>query len=172
MSHSKTDIRSALEAAIDDNLDYLFRFAFFRIGNREDAEDIVHNAFLKILERPMPDISSDGIRMYLFKTVLNMCRDYWRRLSDKVSLDGLEIASPEAEDEMLYGEYERIQSLVRSLPEKEADVVMMRAVDELPFVEIADLLCIPVTTAQYRYKSGMDTLRQILSTTSKHGKDA
>ena len=37
----------------------------------------------------------------------------------------------------------------------------MRVVDELQFVEIADILSIPATTAKSRFKSGMDRLRTL-----------
>lgn len=36
-----------------------------------------------------------------------------------------------------------------------------RVVDELQFVEIADILSIPATTAKSRFKSGMDRLRTL-----------
>ena len=34
-----------LEKLVEANQDYLFRFAYFRVGSREGAEDIVQNVF-------------------------------------------------------------------------------------------------------------------------------
>ena len=39
-----------LEKLVEANQDYLFRFAYFRVGSREVAEDIVQNVFLKLIE--------------------------------------------------------------------------------------------------------------------------
>ena len=36
---------------IEDNLDYLVRFAFYRLGNHDEAEDLVYDAVLKFLEK-------------------------------------------------------------------------------------------------------------------------
>jgi RNA polymerase sigma-70 factor, ECF subfamily len=33
--------RKSMEKVIEENLDYLVRFAYFRVGNRAEAEDLV-----------------------------------------------------------------------------------------------------------------------------------
>ncbi len=55
----------------------------------------------------------------------------------------------------------RINTLLDRLPGRESEVIRMRVVDELQFVEIADILSIPATTAKSRFKSGMDRLRTL-----------
>lgn len=69
--------RRRVEMVIEKNLDYLVRFAMFRIGNREDAEDIVYDAVLRLLDKDVSDINESGLRLYLFRVVYNLCQDYF-----------------------------------------------------------------------------------------------
>ena len=46
---------------IEENLDYLVRFAFYRTGNRTVAEDIVYDAVLRFLEKKPEDIKPESV---------------------------------------------------------------------------------------------------------------
>lgn len=100
-------------------------------------------------------------RMYLFRTVNNACLDFLRRQRPTQSADGLDFADTSDEDADLREEARRINTLLDRLPGRESEVIRMRVVDELQFVEIADILSIPATTAKSRFKSGMDRLRTL-----------
>ena len=152
----------AIHQVIEQNLDYLFRFAFFRVGNRADAEDIVHNSCLRLLDRDLGDVSHDGLRMYLFKTTLNLCRSHLRDIATLL-LDGIDPPDIAVEDTELQAEHERIHALLVSLPDREREVILMRAVDGLSFAEIGRVLDLAPTTVQYRYNSGMNRLRHNIS---------
>ena len=60
---------------IDEWQEQLFRYAFYRVGNRSDAEDVVQDAFLKIASTTTP-ISNP--KAYLFRIVANGCVDSLR----------------------------------------------------------------------------------------------
>lgn len=152
--------RHDIERVIEQNLDYLVRFAFFRVGSRDDAEDIVHSAVERLLSRDASSLDRDALRMYLFRTIYNMCVDHARRLRPVTTLEGVDIAC-EDDDLELRMEMERIEGLLRRVPEREQEVIRLRVVDEMTFVEIADLLGIPVTTANSRFKAGMGRLRSL-----------
>lgn len=69
-----------LEAVIEQNQDYLFRFAYFRIGNREEAEDILQDVFLKLFEKDFEIENDESMRMYLYRMVFNSCNDWHRHI--------------------------------------------------------------------------------------------
>lgn len=145
---------------IEENLDYLVRFAYYRIGNRGEAEDLVYDAVLKFLERNNEIIKTESIRLYLFRIVYNLCQDYSRtRKQEIVPIEDLDIA--DTIDEVLdLEDADRINAILDSLPFREADVIRMNVIDGLSFVEISSILSIPQSTAKSRYKSGMDKLRK------------
>lgn len=51
--NSKNNIE-LLARWVDEWQEQLFRYAFFRLGNRTDAEDVVQDAFLKIASITTP----------------------------------------------------------------------------------------------------------------------
>ena len=64
------------------------------------------------------------------------------------------------DEEMYFGDADRINAILDSLPLREADIIRMNVIDGLSFVEISSILSIPPSTAKSRYKSGMDKLRK------------
>lgn len=156
---------------IEENLDYLVRFAYYRLGNRGEAEDLVYDAVLKFLERNNEKIKPGSIRLYLFRIVYNLCQDYSRKQKQEmVSIGDLDVADM-IDEVMDLEDADRINAILDSLPLREADIIRMNVIDGLSFVEISSILAIPQSTAKSRYKSGMDKLRKqyINSKNSQHG---
>lgn len=146
---------------IEENLDYLVRFAYYRLGNRDEAQDLVYDAVLKLLERATNDIKPESIRLYLFRIVYNLCQDYSRtRKQEIVPIGDLDVVD-KAEEVLDLEDADRINAILHSLPPRESDIIRMNVVDGLSFVEISGILSIPQSTAKSRYKSGMDKLRKL-----------
>lgn len=146
---------------IEDNLDYLVRFAFYRLGNHDEAEDLVYDAVLKFLEKGTNNIKPESVRLYLFRIVHNLCQDYVRSgKRDIMHIEDYDIESTSYEILDLE-DADRINACLDSLPSREADIIRMNVVDGLSFVEISSILSIPQSTAKSRYKSGMDKLRNL-----------
>lgn len=155
-------MRKLLGNVIEANLNYLVRFATIRIGSKADAEDVVHEAVRRFLETDISKIKQESIRMYLFRIVYNLCKDFYltgqnvRPLTDADD----EIPDTSNDDDLDFEEIERLKSLLGNLPEREAEVVRMNVIDELSFVEISQILSTPASTVKSRFKSGMDKLRK------------
>ena len=155
--------RNIINKIIEENLDYLFRFAFYRIGNREEAEDIVYESILKFLEKNLMEINPGSVRLYLFRIVHNLCIDKQRTHGAcRVWIEEIDI-----EDETFEihenDDYERINTYLNKIEPREADVIRMNMIDGLSFVEISEILSIPQSTAKSRFKSGMEKLRKLFT---------
>ena len=154
-----------LEKLVEANQDYLFRFAYFRVGSREVAEDIVQNVFLKLIENCIDLSLMKSPRMYLFKMVSNQCIDYQRRETiNHVPLDEVKgLMDEDEEDVALRQEYERIVALLDNIPFEQAEIIRMNTIDNLSFVEIAELLDLPVSTVNSRFVYGVNKVRAKLN---------
>lgn len=142
---------------IDLYQDQLFRYAFFRIGSKEDAEDVVQDAFLKIAATTAHIANP---RAYLFRMVGNGCVDVIR---NKVKFSPIEerMTTPSPSDEReKQEEFERINRLLSNLPEQQSEVIRLHIHANLKFTEIADILEQPVTTIKSRFASGIEKLRK------------
>lgn len=154
-----------VEKIVMDNLDYLFRFAYFKICNRDAAEDIVYDAILKFLEKDLTDVDEKKLRMYLYRIVYNCCLDYlnkdnWLERFLHSPREPYDFIQHIEEEIIEKEEVERIYAILDTLHDKESEVIRMNVIENLSFVDIADILDTPVTTIKSRFKTGMDKLRK------------
>lgn len=156
---------SELEHIIDEYQDKLYQFAFFRLGDYDQAQDVVQDAFVALYgERNK--VRRDNLKAWLYRVVYNKCVSVHRQRQRRttlplsyaakiVDIDG----SQDASDGYLR-EYRRIEGLLQCLPEEQATVVKMRCTDGLSFVEIAAILDISDNTAKSRYRYAIAKLRK------------
>lgn len=76
MEHPNTPLPDRIARAVADYHAELYRFAALRTGSRSDAEDIVQEAFLRLLTA-RGEITH--LRAYLYRCVANACCDRKRR---------------------------------------------------------------------------------------------
>ena len=156
--NSKTNIEQ-LAQWIDEWQEQLFRYAYFRLGNRTDAEDVVQDAFLKVASLTTPLANP---KAYLFRIVSNGCVDFMRHKSRLKPLERVaSTLTPSRSDEMeAEEEFNRIERLLSHLSEPQTEVIRLHIHAGLKFTEIAELLDEPVTTIKSRFASGIEKLRQ------------
>lgn len=155
--------RHSINKIIEENLDYLVRFAYYRLGDRAEAEDTVYEGVLKFLEKHPRDIRPEGVRLYLFKIIHNLCRDKIKSKDrEVVPIETIEIADIDPDISELY-EAERANACLGRLTSRDADIIRMYVIDGLSFVEISEILDMPQSTAKSRFKSGMEKLRKLFT---------
>jgi RNA polymerase sigma-70 factor (ECF subfamily) len=120
----------------------LYHYCYHRTNNVHDAEDLTAQTFLAALEA-FPRYRRDGhFAAWLFTIARNKVVDYYRRTSN-VPLEE-SITPPSNSD--LAGETETSQQkgillrAIRALPEDEQELIRLRYVAELSFIEIAKAL--------------------------------
>lgn len=135
----------------------LYRFAALRTGSRSDAEDIVQEAFLKLLTASGEIIHP---RAYLYRCVANACCDLKRR---RTFHEPLRPDQPQEDpDPALREEAERLAARLDRIPPEQAEVIRLHTFASLRFTEIAEVLDIPVTTVKSRFQYGVAKLRNWL----------
>ena len=143
---------------VDEWQESLFRYAFFKVGNRADAEDIVQDAFLKAASTPA---AIKNPKAYLFRTVTNGCIDSMKRKSKLLPIEQRMTAPSQSDEFEAQQEQQRIAQLLGRLPDKQAEVIRLHIHANLKFTEIAEVLEIPATTVKSRFTSGIERLKQL-----------
>ena len=159
------------EALVEMYLDRLVRYAFRRLGNLQDAEDVVQEVFVRAFAE-----QSSGRRTiarpgpYLYRMAANACTDFFRkRRLTTVPLDevGVEQMSDKgmnpAQAALAAEELRRAEELVRRLPIEQAEVVRLRVFDELRLHEIAEIVGCSINTVSSRLRYGFRKLREVVS---------
>jgi len=70
------------EATYRENLGWVYRFIYGRVGNRADAEDLTAEVFLRALPRLRLAGGRERVHGYLAATCRTVVADHWRRYYD------------------------------------------------------------------------------------------
>lgn len=164
MALALSDRICRLEHIVSSRQDWLFRFAYMRIGNRADAEDVVQNTFLKVFQSLDRLSSTDELEKYLMQSVSNACKDYFRRKQlHTVAVSEAETLLDHDDDSAIHEEYLRICRLLDSLPPEQSEVIRLKCYDGLTFKDIAFMEDIPEATAKSRYRYGITYIKNKLT---------
>ena len=154
-------ILTELERIVVERQDWLFRFAYMRIGIREDAEDVVQESLLSVFRRLREQTGIGNVEQYVIRAVSNACTDYFRRKPMQVvTLDKAGQVSVGEADSQIHEEFVRICRLLDTLPEEQSEIVRLKCYDELTFKQIAELQGIPEATAKSRYRYAIMHIQQ------------
>jgi len=153
------------DSLIGATQDELIHFAFYRLGNQDDAEDVVQDVYVRAFRDRNKRKHITGVRAYLFRMVSNRCIDVLRARSrqwgDPVTDEphtGENVSNPVDAREQA----ETLSRLLMSIPEKEAEVICLRVFSDLSFADVADAVRSSVPTVKSRFRYGIDKLRRLL----------
>jgi RNA polymerase sigma factor (sigma-70 family) len=73
------DVYPDWEAIYRDNVGWVYRTLFAKVGNRADAEDLTTEVFLAALRPLRVSASVREVRSYLLATARTVLADHWRR---------------------------------------------------------------------------------------------
>lgn len=154
-------ILTELERIVVERQDWLFRFAYMRIGIREDAEDVVQESLLSVFRRLREQTGIGNVEQYVIRAVSNACTDYFRRKPMQVvTLDKAGQVSVGEADSQIHEEFVRISRLLDTLPPEQSEIVRLKCYDDLTFKQIAELQDIPEATAKSRYRYAIMHIQQ------------
>ena len=164
MTNLKNHDIQRFEAIVDQTQDWLFRFAYMRVGVREDSEDLVQDTLLSLYNKLITGSEIEDIRRYLLHSVSNACIDYHRRRRpERRSIEEINDLPADEIDREIHDEYIRIRRLLDGLPDEQSEVVRLKCYDSLTFREISELLDIPEATAKSRYRYAIAGLQKKLN---------
>ncbi|MFA5886549.1 MAG: RNA polymerase sigma factor [Patescibacteria group bacterium] len=150
LSRLKNRDKEAFIRVYDQNVKDIYRFVYFKISNREEANDLTSMIFLKtwnhIQNKTLEDAKT--LRALLYKIARNSIIDYYRENNGKqfTSLDNqdnkLEIIdesqnTPEDLDKKT--NLNLIKSKLPLLKDEYREIIIMRFINDLSLEEIADI---------------------------------
>lgn len=135
---------ATLGSAFRENAARIYGFIYAKVGNREVAEDLTSQVFLKAARWLAEDRSADSIRSWLYTTARTVIADYWRGLSTErtLSLDhpaALLFCGTDGPEEVRRTR-ERAKRILQALPEREREVLRLRFLHGYTATEIARTL--------------------------------
>jgi RNA polymerase sigma-70 factor (ECF subfamily) len=145
---------------------FMFQVAFGLLRNRQDAEDAVQEAFLK-LYRGEAWLRMENERGFLARTVWRVALDYLPRATERMAdvaemqltATGEAGASPE---QNVVDEDQRalLRRLIDGLPEELRQPLVLSSVEEMTSREVAEAMAIPEGTVRTRVMRARSELRR------------
>lgn len=153
-----------LEAVYERNADMLYRIALTYLQSSSDAQDAVHDVFVKYMKNPGRTKDNEHERAWLIRVTVNYCLDMLRRRKhrDYIQLD--EIAeSVTAESEHISEEATDVMKSLALIPEKNKSAIILHCLEGYSVEETAKILSISVSAVKMRLSRGREALRKILN---------
>src|SRR5262249_51530852 len=140
----------------------VFRFVVFSLGDRDAAQSITQDCFLKAYATRAQFRGECGVSTWLMRIAYNLVRDHTKSLKFKFwksasqsAVDVQELAlhlpsgASSPEDQVLARErVGMIKQTVEDLSEKQRTIFLMRFVEDLELPEIAEVTGMPVQTVK------------------------
>ncbi len=160
---NQTEAASLVESLYLRYADDVLRVSYFYLGDREKAEDVMQEVFLRVMDK-QPVLREGSEKSWLLKVALNICRDQWRSSWAKRVILGskrLEIipADDELEDRT---EKEALMQAVHSLPADVREVFLLFYYQRYTIEEIAKILDVQAGTVSSRLSRGRKKLKVLL----------
>lgn len=141
----------------------LYSFMYYRCGNKDNALDLVQEAFLKVWNK-CAEITLLKAKSYLFQTANNLFLNEVRH--QKIVLDysksypNKDMTNQNPEYLLREKEFdERLKQVISELPEGQREVFLLNRINGKKYAEIAALLNISVKAVEKRMSGALQKLR-------------
>jgi RNA polymerase sigma factor (sigma-70 family) len=136
------------DAVYQDNVSWVYRTLFARVGNRADAEDLTTEVFLAAL-RPLRLTASVGeVRAYLRATARTVLAAHWRETLGREITSIEDIEQPPDSEEAISTAPARVAQVLENLPDRYRRILESRFLQGNSIKESAAELGISIANAK------------------------
>src|SRR5215468_3376516 len=149
----------------------LYNFAHWLTHNREEAEDLVQETYLKALKGFASFQQGTNFRAWMYRILRNtfLTSRSGLKATANVSIDdeesGYTPATTDTPETILLGSSEQkvVQESIADLPVHFREILLLCEVEEMSYREIAETLSLPIGTVMSRLSRARKALRDILA---------
>lgn len=171
---------AAFAELMDRHQNRIFTTVFFIVKDREMAEDIFQESMIKIIRLINAGKYDEKGKFvsWAVRIARNLAIDYYRKgkrspqmIRENEEYDifnGIGKVEENVEDRIIKEENARyVRELIKKIPEKQREVLIMRHYGGLSFKEIADVQGVNINTALGRMRYALINLRKIAGVDTK-----
>ena len=167
MTHETSLERSTLGDLYVRHAPEGIRLAFLLTGDRALAEDLVQEAFARLVGRLRHLREADAFGAYLRRTIVNLVTSHFRRRRvERVYLESV-ARRPEVETNPNWELDERMHEALLDLPKRQRAAIVLRFYEDLSDVQTAEIIRCSTGTVRSLVSRGMRTLRSKLEGVSR-----
>lgn len=141
--------------------DSIFKLAYSYVGSMQDAEDIVQNIFLKIIQKDI-HISTGKEKSYLLTMTVNACKDLMKSASQRLAVPFEEVTTDKAVMNAFTEEESGLFEALKNLPEDYRVTIHLHYFEGYKVKEIAKILKVSQSAVTMRLTRGRNMLADLL----------
>ena len=131
--------------------------------NQEQAEEVLQQAYLKVLEGKARFHEKGSFKNWFFVVIRNTARDIQRKSKPLFQLEQAPQSVSSIQSEIIaHEEVDLILSALKQLSERQQSVLHLVFYQDLTIEEAAELLNISLGSARTHYQRGKERLKKIL----------
>lgn len=164
MKRMRAGDQEALHEVYENYIGFVYSVVLRVLQNREDAEDVTSEFFIKLWRLADTYETRRGHRAWMAAVARNMAVDLLRKRKKELLTEDFEGSVPE---QAVGGDVERevvesisLEQALDTLRPEEREVIHLKIMGELTFREIAKILELPMGTVTWRYQNAVKKLRR------------
>jgi RNA polymerase sigma-70 factor (ECF subfamily) len=144
----------------------IFSYVYRMVRNYHDAEDITFDTFIRCFNALASFDTSKPFTTWLFTIAHNLTMDHFRK--NKIELEYIDEFHASGDD--LVGDYEKkkkiekIELAMNRLPPADRELIILFHKEEHSYLEISEIMNMPVTTIKTRLHRARKKLHDIVHT--------
>ena len=152
--HNKSELE--IKELVENYTSLIFRVSYCILGNRDDAEDAVQDAFLKYLTKAPEFESEEHRKAWLIRVATNISKNMmmFRIRKETVNIEEIKNIG------ICENDYETFE-LIMSLPSKYKVVMTLYYIEGYKSKEIAEIIGIKEDAVRKRLQKGREILRRL-----------
>lgn len=162
MSSEDKDLEVCFQAAMDKYADMVYRVAMNQMKNKQDAEDIFQEVFIKWMKYRNQFENEEHEKSWLIRVTINQCKNVltssWRKRNQELS--------DEIQNTMVYedtyAEESELMKTIAKLPEKYRIVIHLFYYEDLSVAEICKVTGQKESTVKTQLTRGRRKLKHLL----------
>ena len=164
ISQIQEESREAFATLVNRHSKRFYRIAYRLVSSKDDAEDIVQDAFLKLWNRPNLWDPGRGTKFttWFYRAVINLCLDH-RKKKKLVNLsEGIEFTDEKPGADILFDLHQKqalLERLICELPERQQLAINLCFYEGLSNNEAAQIIGVRVKALQSLIMRAKTTLK-------------
>jgi RNA polymerase sigma factor (sigma-70 family) len=153
----------------------IFPFALRLMRNKEEAEDIVQEVFVKLWNMRDRLVTLNSIEAFAMKITKNLCLDKIKARKTFSLEDSKITENPVNQEESPGKQLElkdtltKVKQIIDKLPEQHKMVIHLRDIEGYSYAEITEILDININTLRVNLSRARKTVRELLLKSMNYG---
>jgi RNA polymerase sigma-70 factor (ECF subfamily) len=149
---------------------YVYRYAYQILGNRDDADDVKQETFVKAYQAIGSFRSESSLQTWLLRICGNLCRDRiksWDRRKvtyDSTLRDDVLGSTPEDESPQAIVERKQITEIIfkalKGMPAAQREIIVLHEIQDMSYEEIAQVIGCSRTSVKLRLFRARRSLKE------------